>query len=56
MNMEKIYMHKALLQKALTFEEITALQIAYNDYSKDDIKKIYNGAELDANKLYNDYS
>ena len=43
------------VKPALTFEEITALQIAYNDYSKDDIKKIYNGAELDANKLYNDY-
>lgn len=43
------------IKPALTYDEITSLQLAYNDYSKEDIKKIYNGAELDAVKLNNDY-
>lgn len=36
MNMEKIYMHKEFLQRALTFEEISKLyrEILYNQYEE----------------------
>ena len=36
MDMEKIYMHKALLQKALTFEELSKLyiEILYDKYTE----------------------
>lgn len=36
MNIEKIFMHKEFLQKALTFEEISKLyrEILYNQYEK----------------------
>lgn len=36
MNMEKIYMHKEFLQKALTFEEISKLyrEVLYNKYEE----------------------
>jgi hypothetical protein len=34
MNIDKVFMHKELLQKALTFEEISKLyrEILYNEY------------------------
>ena len=36
MDMEKIYMHKALLQKTLTFEELSKLyrEILYDKYTE----------------------
>lgn len=36
MNLDKIFMHKELLQKALTFEEISKLyrEILYNKYEE----------------------
>lgn len=36
MNIEKIYMHKVFLQKALTFEEISKLyrEVLYNQYEE----------------------
>lgn len=36
MNIEKIYMHKEFLQKALTFEEISKLyrEVLYNQYEE----------------------
>lgn len=36
MDLDKIFMHKELLQKALTFEEISKLyrEISYNEYEK----------------------
>ena len=36
MNMDKIFMHKEFLKKALTFEEISKLyrEILYNEYEK----------------------
>lgn len=36
MNMDKIFMHKEFLQKALTFEEISKLyrECLYNEYEK----------------------
>lgn len=36
MNIEKIYMHKEFLQKALTFEEISKLyrEVLYNQYKE----------------------
>ena len=36
MNIEKIYMHKEFLQKALTFEEISKLyrEVLYNKYEE----------------------
>lgn len=43
------------IKPALTFDEISSLQIAYNNYSKDDIKKIFNGAEIKSKDLENNY-
>ena len=43
------------VRAALTFDEVIALQIAYNDYSKEELKAIFNGADLRANKLSRAY-
>ena len=43
------------IKPALTFEEVIALQQAYNDYSKEEIKAIFNGAEVDAAKMSRNY-
>ena len=43
------------IKPALSFEEIIALQTAYNDYSKGDIKAIFNGAEVRSKDLENSY-
>ena len=43
------------VKPALTWDEVTALHLAYNDYSRDEIRAIFNGSELDAQKLENDY-
>ena len=39
----------------LSFDEISALQQAYNDFSKDEIRAIFNGAEIRADKMSQDY-
>lgn len=43
------------VRTALTWDEMVALQMAYNDYSKYDLHAIFNGAEVDANKLTSAY-
>lgn len=43
------------IKPALSFDEISSLQAAYNNYSKDDIKKIFNGAEIKSKDLENNY-
>ena len=43
------------IKPALSFDEVSALQIAYNDYSKEDIKKIFNGSEIKSKDLDNYY-
>lgn len=43
------------IRPALTWDEMIALQMAYNDYSKQDIHAIFNGAEISSNDLENAY-
>ena len=43
------------IRAALKFEEVIALQQAYNDYSESDIKEIFNGADRSSLKLTNNY-
>lgn len=43
------------IKPALSFEEVMALQTAYNDFSKDEIKAIFNGAEMKSKDLENSY-
>lgn len=43
------------VRAALTFDELVALQHAYNDYSSKGIKAYFNGAEMNASKMENDY-
>ena len=43
------------IRAALTFDEVVALQQAYNDYTKEQIRAIFNGAEVNASKMENDY-
>ena len=47
------------IKPALTFDEIIALQQAYNDYSKEEIRAIFNGKEVnrdDMSRAYKDAS
>ena len=39
------------IRAALKFDEIVALQMAYNDYSKEQIKAYFNGSDIRANDL-----
>ena len=43
------------VRAALKVEEVEALQVAYNDYSKDELKAIFNGTEVRADKMSMDY-
>lgn len=43
------------VRPALSFEEVMALQVAYNNYSKDDIKAIFNGSDFEASKYSRAY-
>lgn len=43
------------IRAALSFDELVALQQAYNDYTKEQIRAIFNGAEIDASKMTMDY-
>lgn len=43
------------IMPALKWDEIATLSLAYNEFSKEEIKGIYNGYELDSVKLDNNY-
>lgn len=43
------------IRAALSFDEIVALQQAYNGYTKEQIRAIFNGAEIHADKMTRDY-
>ena len=43
------------IRAALSWDEMMALQMAYNDYSKEEIHAIFNGAEVSSNDLENAY-
>ncbi len=43
------------IRAALSFDEIVAIQQAYNDYSKKDIQAYFNGAEINASDMEKDY-
>lgn len=43
------------IKAALTFDEIVALQQAYNSYTKDEIRAYFNGYEVDAKEMSNNY-
>lgn len=43
------------IKACLTFDEVVALQQAYNDYSKNEIRDIFNGAEIRADQMTKDY-
>ena len=43
------------IRAALSFEEVIALQQAYNDYSKEEIRAIFNGEDVDASRLSRAY-
>lgn len=44
-----------IVKPALSWDEMISLQMAYNDYSADEIREIFNGAEIDANDMENNY-
>ena len=43
------------IRAALSWDEMVALQIAYNDYDKQELHAIFNGAEISSNDLENAY-
>ena len=43
------------VKAALTWDEMIALNLAYNTYSKDQIKAMFNGAEVDSTAMSNAY-
>ena len=43
------------IRAALTIDEVSSLQHAYNNYSKKEIKSYFNGSEINAIDLSNDY-
>lgn len=43
------------IKAALTWDEVVAMTMVYNNYSKEQIAQIFNGAELDATKLSDAY-
>ena len=52
---EKIASDKTSVKAALSWEEMIALNIAYNDYEKYFIEAMFNGSEVDATELSNAY-
>ena len=48
-------MKGAQLMARLSWDEMVALQIAYNDYDKHELHAIFNGAEISSNDLENAY-
>jgi len=43
------------IRAALSFEEVVALQQAYNDFDNDEIVSYFNGAQMNANNMENNY-
>ena len=43
------------VRPALTWDEVMGLTLAYNDFSKKDLKEILNGSEIDSRKLNDAY-
>lgn len=43
------------VKAGLTWDETVALNLAYNDYTKDQIKVMFNGAEVDSTAMMNAY-
>lgn len=43
------------IKAALTWDEVVAMTMVYNNYTKEQIAQIFNGAELDATKLSDAY-
>ena len=43
------------VRPALSFDEVLTLQQAYNDFSRDQIRAIFNGEDVDATKLSQNY-
>ena len=43
------------IRPALKFEEVVALQVAYNDYSKEELQAYFNGADIRAGDLQRAY-
>ena len=43
------------IRAALTFDEVVALHQAYNDFSKEELQIYFNGAEIKANDMSDDY-
>ena len=43
------------IKAALSFDEVVALQQAYNNYSSDEIRAYFNGYEVDAVYMSNAY-
>ena len=43
------------VKAALTWDEMMALNLAYNDYTKEEIAAMFNGAEVDATEFSNAY-
>jgi len=44
-----------VIRASLTFDEVVALQQAYNNYNKNQIKAYFNGTEMDASEMEKDY-
>lgn len=52
----KAYIEKnKTVRPALKYDEVVALQQAYNDYSKEQIRAIFNGSEVNAEKMTRSY-
>lgn len=43
------------VRPALTWDEVMGLTVAYNDFSKKDLREIFNGAEIDSRRLNDSY-
>ena len=43
------------VRPALKYDEVVALQQAYNDYSKEEVRAIFNGSEINAEKMTRSY-
>ena len=52
---DKHIQHNSNVKAALTWDEMMALNLAYNTYSKEQIRAMFNGAELDAKTMTDAY-
>lgn len=52
----KAYIEKGkTVRPALKYDEVVALQQAYNDYTKEEVRAIFNGSEINAEKMTRSY-